>query len=251
VELLTRIGVAGWKIASGEVGNTLMFERMAATRLPVLLSTGMSPISEIDEAVNRVQSYMLPLAVLQCTSAYPCPPEKVGLNLVPFFRGRYHCAVGPSDHSGTMYPGLAATMMGIEVLEVHVTLSREMFGPDVAVSLTTAELRQLVEGVRFIERRMDHPVDKDALAEESALMRALFTKSVVPRADLAAGTVLQPEHLTAKKPGTGIPAARLPQLLGLRLKRSIKADELLQEEDLEVCTDAAQGVCSSHGPAQL
>ncbi|MBI3949554.1 MAG: N-acetylneuraminate synthase family protein [Acidobacteria bacterium] len=236
VDLLTRVGVAAWKVASGEVSNAQLFERMAVTKLPILLSTGMSPLSEIDAAVSRVKAANLPLAVMQCTSAYPCPPEKVGLNLIPFFRERYQCAVGLSDHSGTIYAGLAAAMLGIDVLEVHVTLSRETFGPDAPVSVTTAELRQLVEGIRFIEKMIASPVDKNVLAEETAPLREVFTKSVVARIDLAAGTMLQMEHLTTKKPGTGIPAARLPELIGARLKRSIKADELLYEQDLEVVT---------------
>ena len=144
VELLTRVGVAAWKVASGEVGHRLMLDRMADAGIPVLLSTGMSPLAEIDAAVEQVRAHGLTIAVLQCTSAYPCPPEKVGLNLIACLRERYGCAVGLSDHSGTIYPGLAATTMGAEVLEVHVTLSREMFGPDVSASVTTDELRQLV-----------------------------------------------------------------------------------------------------------
>src|SRR5436309_2202786 len=131
VELLERVGVAAWKVASGEVSNVPMFERMSATGLPMLLSSGMSSLEEIDEVVQRVKQKGLPLAVLQCTTAYPCPPEKVGLNLIPEFRARYGCAIGLSDHSGTIYPGLAAATLGIEVLEVHVAFSREMFGPDV------------------------------------------------------------------------------------------------------------------------
>ncbi|MCZ7574938.1 MAG: N-acetylneuraminate synthase family protein [Ardenticatenaceae bacterium] len=233
VDLLTRVGVAVWKVASGEVSNTPMFERMAATGLPILLSTGMSPLSEIDAAVRRAKAKGLPLTVLQCASAYPCPPEKVGLNLIPFFRERYGCAVGLSDHSGTIYPGLAAATLGIEVLEVHVTLSREMFGPDVPASVTTAELRQLVKGVRFIEQMRGNPVDKDAMAQEMSPLRELFTKSVVARGDLAAGTVLTEHYLTVKKPGTGIPAERLSELVGRRLRRPVQADELLQWSDLE------------------
>ena len=234
VELLERVGVAAWKIASGEVGNAPMLARIADTELPILLSTGMSPVSEIDDAVARVQAHDLPLAVLQCTSSYPCPPEKIGLNLLSFFRERYSCAVGLSDHSGTIYPGLAATALGGEVLEVHVTLSRAMFGPDVPVSLTPGELGQLVEGVRFIEKSLAHPVDKDSAARELAPLRDLFTKSVVTRTELPAGTVLRAEHLTVKKPGTGIPAGRLPELIGSRLRRSLKADEFVRREDVEV-----------------
>jgi len=232
VELLTRIGVFAWKVASGEVSNAQMFETMAASGLPILLSTGMSPLNEIDAAVERVKARGLPLTVLQCTSAYPCPPEKIGLNLITFFRDRYVCDVGLSDHSGTIYSGLAAATVGIDVLEVHVTLSREMFGPDVQASLTTAELRQLVEGIRFIEKMKANPVDKDAVAEEVAPLRNFFTKSVVARVDLAAGTILQLDHLTVKKPGTGIPPTRLTELVGRTLRCSIKIDQLLQECDL-------------------
>lgn len=233
VDLLMRVGVAAWKIASGEVSNVPMFERIAETGLPILLSTGMSPLAEIDAAVARVRGRGLELTVLQATSLYPTPPEKVGLNLIPFFRARYGCGIGLSDHSGTIYPGLAAAALGIDALEVHVTLSREMFGPDVPASITTGELRQLVEGVRFIECMNENPVDKDVVAAELAPVREMFTKSVVARVDLPAGTVLAEEHLAVKKPGTGIPAARLRELVGRRLRRAVCADEVLRAEDVE------------------
>lgn len=234
VDLLIRVGVRAWKVASGEVTNAQMFGRMLATGLPILLSTGMSSLKEIDTVVELVRAHGVPLTVLQCTTAYPCPPEQVGLNLIPYFRERYGCAVGLSDHSGTIYSGLAAVTLGIEVLEVHVALNREMFGPDVPASVTTTELRQLVEGIRFIEKMKANPVDKDAMAAEMVSLRNLFTKSVVARVDLSAGTVLREEHLAVKKPGTGIPASRLPELIGHRLRRAVKADELLQEGDPEV-----------------
>ncbi len=236
VRLLDRLGMKAWKVASGEVSNPVLFDALLETgkpTRPILLSTGMSPLSEIDEAVRRVQDHHLPLAVLQCTTAYPCPPEKLGLNLIAAFRERWGCAVGLSDHSGTIYPGLAAVTLGAEVLEVHVTLSREAFGPDVPASLTTAELRQLAEGVRFLERALAHPVDKDGMAGEMEPLRRMFTKSVVARDDLPAGTVLTAEHLTAKKPGGGIPAARMAEVVGRRLTRAVLADEPLRVEDLE------------------
>jgi N,N'-diacetyllegionaminate synthase len=226
-EMLERLGMKAWKVASGEVSNPMLFDYLIGTGKPMLISTGMSPLEEIDAAVKRIEA---PLAVMQCTTAYPCPPEKLGLNMIPFFRERYGCAVGLSDHSGTIYPGLAAVTLGAEVLEVHVTLSREAFGPDVPASLTTAELRQLVEGVRFLERAL--PVDKDVMAVEMEPLRQMFTKSVVARFDLPEGTVLTPEHLTVKKPGGGIPPARMPELIGGRLRRAVKADEALRFEDL-------------------
>ena len=120
----------------------------------------------------------------------------------------------------------------MDVLEIHVTLSREMFGPDVPASVTTSELRQLVDGVRFIERMLDHPVDKDQAAADLSPMRSLFTRSIVARTDLPAGTVLAETHLALKKPGTGLPGSRLPELIGRRLVRSVTADTLLQDADL-------------------
>jgi N-acetylneuraminate synthase len=232
VELLARVGVAAWKLASGEIANPSVFDRVAGSGLPLLLSTGMSPIAEIDAAVARARARAAPLAVLQCTSAYPCPPERVGLNMIPFFRQRYGCAVGLSDHSGTIFAGLAAATVGIDLLEVHVTLSREMFGPDVAASVTMAELRQLADGLGFIEAMRANPVDKDATATDAAPLRTMFMKSVVARADLPAGTVLRQEHLAAKKPGVGIPAARLAELVGMTLERGVRADQPLVDADV-------------------
>jgi N,N'-diacetyllegionaminate synthase len=232
-EMLSRVSVAAWKVASGETANTPMIDSMIESGLPIILSTGMSSLSEIDTAVKHIKEKGVPLAVLQCTTAYPCPPEKVGLNLISAFRERYDCFVGLSDHSGMIYPGLAAVTLGIEILEVHVTLSREMFGPDVSASITTSELRQLVEGIRFIERMKKNPVDKNEISREFIDLRSAFTKSVVARMDLVVGTVLKEEHLTVKKPGTGMPADRLPELIGRRIKRSVSKDELLSEDQLD------------------
>ncbi|MGH9843268.1 MAG: N-acetylneuraminate synthase family protein [Blastocatellia bacterium] len=232
VDLLERVGVPAWKVGAGETTNTPMLERMARTRKPVILSSGMTTWAELDAAVACVRSQGAPVAVLQCTSAYPCPPEKLGLNVIAELRRRYDCPVGLSDHSGTIYAGLAAATLGANLIEVHVAFSRECFGPDVVASITTAEFRRLVEGVRFIERAHANPIDKEAMAAELAPLREMFTKSIVARRDLPAGAVLRAEDLTVKKPGTGIPASRLNEIIGRRLRAAIKADRMLQESDL-------------------
>ena len=233
VDLLERIGMPLWKIASGETSNTTLLDRILETGKPVLLSTGMSPLEEIDRAVARVRARNTDLGVFQCTTAYPCPPEKIGLNLIPFYRERYGCWVGLSDHSATIYPGLAGAALGMDMLEVHVALSREMFGPDVIASVTTQELRQLVDGIRFIERMRAHPLDKDASAQETAPLRKLFTRSLVANANLPAGTVIAPEHIVIKKPGTGLSPDRLEDIIGRRLARPVTADQVLAAEDIE------------------
>lgn len=233
VDLLEDLGVPAWKIASGEVTDTPMLERIARTGLPVIASTGMSPLAEIDELAAWARRAGLELAILQSTSLYPCPPERVGLNLIPFFQSRYGGEVGLSDHSGTPYPGLAAAAVGAALVEVHVTLSREMFGPDVCASLDTADLARLVEGVRFIERMARSPVDKDAEARELAPLRAVFGKNVVLREPLPAGTVLRREHLSCKKAGGGLTPGELDLVVGCTLIRNLAAEAAVRAEDLE------------------
>lgn len=233
VELLHRVGVPAWKIPSGEVGSTPMFERIADTRLPVLLSTGMSPWDEIDACVQSMRARDLPFLLFQCTSAYPCPPEQVGLNVIEEIRQRYDCPVGLSDHSGKIYASLAAAALGVDMLEVHVTLSRAMFGPDVPASLTPTELADLVAGVREIETMIANPVDKDQVAEEMTPLREMFFKSIVAAQDLPAGTEITRAHLAVKKPGTGIPASSMESVLGCTLKRDVHRDELIRKEDLQ------------------
>jgi N,N'-diacetyllegionaminate synthase len=233
VDLLERVGQPIWKIASGEVSNTRLLDRVLETRAPVVLSTGMSSLAETDAAVARVRAKHVPVAVLQCTTAYPCPPERVGLNLLPVYRERYRCWVGLSDHSATIYPGLAGAALGMDILELHVALSREMFGPDVVASVTTGELRQLVHGIRFIERMRDSPLDKDASALDTEPLRRLFTRSLVASRAMPAGTVLQPGDLAIKKPGTGLSPSRLDDVVGRRLARPVTEDHVLSAEDIE------------------
>jgi N-acetylneuraminate synthase len=233
LELLARIGVPAWKVASGEIATTPLLDAMVTSGLPLLVSTGMSTMAEIDALVCRLRERAARFALFQCTTAYPCPPERIGLNMLATFRQRYNCAVGLSDHSGTIFPGLAAATLGADAIEVHVTLSRESFGPDVCASVTTTELATLVDGVRSIARMLDHPVDKDREAESTAPARALFGKSIVARVPLAAGTVLRHEFLAAKKPGHGIPVARLADVATRRLRRDVRADEPIRFEDLD------------------
>jgi N-acetylneuraminate synthase len=234
VELLRWIGVPAWKIASGEVNTIELIDDMVAGGEPVLLSTGMSGFADIDAAVATLRAAKVPFAVLQCTSRYPTAYEEVGLNVIGELAARYGCPAGLSDHSGTVFPGLAAIARGAAIVEVHLTLTRRAFGPDVPVSLTVEELA-LLAGARDAVHAMDsHPVDKDAAAERLAGMRTLFGRSLAPREALAAGTVITAAMLVPKKPATGIPVDALLQIVGRRVTRPVPADRLLCWEDLDV-----------------
>ncbi len=233
VDLLERINIPAWKIASGEITNTLLLDKIINTNKPLILSTGLSTIDEISSAVDYVQRASIPLAVLQCTSQYPCSPERLGINVINEFRQSYDCAVGLSDHSGTIYSGLVAAAQGIQVLEVHITLSREMFGPDVIASITTQELKTLVEGIRYIETVLNHSVDKSVPDSQAASLRDIFMKSLYSSQAISAGETITQDHLTARKPGTGIPINHIDKIIGMTATKNIAPNVMIQLEDLE------------------
>ncbi|MBW1802500.1 MAG: N-acetylneuraminate synthase family protein [Deltaproteobacteria bacterium] len=233
VEMLQRIGMPAWKIGSGEVRSVELLEAISKNGAPILLSTGMSDFEEIDRSVEMIQEKGLDLAVFQCTSMYPTPFEKVGLNVIDQFMSRYQCPIGLSDHSGTIFPGLAAMVRGIHLLEVHVTFDKAIFGPDIVASITFKELKFLAEARDAFGIMRHHPVDKDNMALELSDTRAIFLKSVAPARHLKTGTILDKEMLTLKKPGTGIQVEELHRLIGRRLIRDVSPEKLLKWDDLE------------------
>ena len=233
VELLEAVGVARYKVPSGEVTNLPLLEVIAQTDKPVLLSSGMSSWAELDEAVNTILRHHDQLTVLQCTSEYPCPYEEVGLNVMLEMRERYGLPVGLSDHTLTNYAAFAAVALGASVIEKHLTFSRHMYGSDARHSLEPDEFADLVQGIRAIESMLASTVDKDAMAGRLQEMKDIFEKSVVSRVDIPAGTVITAEMVGVKKPGTGIPARRLPEIIGRVAQRDILKDQLLKEEDLD------------------
>ncbi len=161
VDRLERLGVGRYKIGSGEVTNLELVRRVAATGKPVLLTSGMSSWQELDAAVAAAGNEV---TVLQCTSVYPTPPERVGLNVLAQLRERYGKPVGFSDHTVGNYAAFAAVALGAVVVEKHFTLSRQAYGPDAALAMEPDELEDLVEGIRELETMLANPVDKNDLA---------------------------------------------------------------------------------------
>ena len=231
VELLEEVGVARYKVPSGEVTNLPLLELVAGTGKPVILSSGMSSWAELDRAVETIRRRHDRLTVLQCTSEYPCPYEEVGLNVLQEMRGRYGLDVGLSDHTLTPWAALAAVALGASVIEKHFTFSRLMYGSDARHSLEPAEFAEMVSGVRALELMLAHRVDKSDVGR-FAEMKLVFQKSVVSLRPIPAGQVIEAAMVGVKKPGTGIPAADLEKVLGRRAARDIPADTVLCEEDL-------------------
>jgi N,N'-diacetyllegionaminate synthase len=230
VELLEGLGVPAYKLASGEVTNPPVVEAVAATGHPVLLSTGMSGLAEIEGAVAILRDHGAPFLIMQCTSAYPCPPESVNLSAMRSLGERFDCPVGLSDHTADIYTAIAAVALGASCVEKHFTLSRRLHGPDHHASLEPADLARLVEGVRQVEAALGN----GAKERDPALdpVRATFEKSVVTVAAVPEGAVIERSMVATKRPGDGIPAARLDDVVGRRAARTIDADRLVEEEDL-------------------
>lgn len=233
VNLLQRLNVPGWKVASGETSNTPMLEQMAATGKPVLISSGMSGWDEIDAAVGVCARAACPHGVFHCTTAYPCPPDQVGLNVIDEMRAKFDCPIGLSDHSGKPYASLAAAARHAAMIEVHVCLSPHDFGPDVPASLTIEQLTDLASGLSDVHTMLQSTVDKDAVADAMQPLRRMFTKSLVFSEALPAGTLIESGHLMGKKPGDGIPVAQIDQWVGRRLAVNVTADQQLSEDHVE------------------
>ncbi|MCX6352626.1 MAG: N-acetylneuraminate synthase family protein, partial [Bacteroidetes bacterium] len=187
VELLEKLGMQAWKIASGEISNDPMNEVMMKTGKPFLISSGMSDMDELERLVNKIKQNKNPFAVLQCTSSYPTKPEEVGINMLEVYKEKFNCKVGLSDHSGTIYPSLAGVVMGMNVVEVHVTFNKQMFGFDAVASLSFEEMKQLVDGIQFIEKMKANPMEKNSFSQTKGELRNLFTKSIVAAKNLTKG----------------------------------------------------------------
>jgi N,N'-diacetyllegionaminate synthase len=232
VEMLEFVGVEAYKVASGEVTNLPLLDKIGQTGRPVLLSSGMSSWDELDAAVESLRTHHDEITLFQCTSEYPCADEHVGLNLLGEMKLRYGLGVGLSDHTMKLYASLAAVTLGAVAVERHFTLSRRMYGSDARHSLEPNELVDLVKGIRAIERMMTNPVDKQDVSRFSE-MKKVFEKSVVTLMEIPAGTELNRSMLGVKKPGGGIPPGELKSLIGKRLSRTLPADTQLQPDDLQ------------------
>lgn len=233
VDLLEDIGVKRYKIGSGEVTNFLMLEKIAKTGKPIILSSGMSSFAELDASVAFIQQFGNDLSILQCTTSYPTPPERVGLNVITDLIQRYpDIRIGLSEHTSKIYTGIAAVAVGAQLLEFHAVFDRRIFGPDATSSLTIDEIKELVNGVRFVETMRNHPIDKKDNSAYTDLKK-IFEKSLAVNKDLPEGHQIEFDDLEAKKPANhGIPAAQFRDIIGRRLNKAKAKYDFLKTEDL-------------------
>lgn len=232
VELLEALGMKRYKIASGEMQNFLMLDRICRTGKPIILSSGMSSYEEIERTIGFVSQYGNDVTLLQCTTSYPVPPESIGLNNLSEYTKRFNVPVGLSDHSGTIYPSLAAVTLGASMIEVHVTFSKDIFGPDTKASLTFDEMKMLVDGSKFISTALQNPVNKTDNSEFNEIQK-IFGKTLSVRKDLKKGDIIMLEDLESKKPaGMGIPASHYAEVVGKKLIKNVDRGSFLNNIDL-------------------
>ena len=228
VELLEKCDVAAWKVASGEVDNLPLLKKMAETGKPLLISSGMSAWAELDKTVQYLNSLDCSFGIFQCTTSYPCPPTGWGLNIIDQMRKRYACPVGLSDHSGTVTPSIAATVLGASMLEFHVAFSHLQFGPDTLASLTFEAAAMLMKSLRELEIAKKNPIDKDEAAASRVDVKKLFSKSLYASENLEVGTILSASNVRILKPHIGIPASDYESVLGSRVTKEIQSGEPIE-----------------------
>ncbi len=231
-DLLQAVGVPAYKVPSGELTNAPLLAHLARKGKPLIVSTGMATMAEIDMALQVIAGQgEIPVVLLQCTSRYPCPPEDVNLRAMGSLKTVFGTPVGFSDHTQGIEIALAAAALGACAVEKHFTLDRTLPGPDHAASMEPAELVQLAVGLDRVHRALGH-AHKRPSAEERA-MAAVARKSWVTVQAVAAGAELTEQHLTLRRPGTGLPPEALPHLLGRRSRHALPADTLLDWTMLE------------------
>lgn len=224
-DLLERLGVAAYKLPSGEVTNLPFLEHVARKGKPILLSTGMATLREVDAAVDAIlRAGNRRLVLLQCVSEYPADPAEANLRAMASLRDAFDCPAGFSDHTPGIAVSIGAAALGASVVEKHFTLDRGLPGPDHRASLEPGELADLIRGIRAAESALGDG-EKRPGAGESATAAAA-RKSLVAACDIPEGTLLAPEHVAARRPGTGIAPGERERLIGRRTRVAVPAGTL-------------------------
>ena len=232
MEELDDIGIEAFKVASTDTTNISFLRKMAKKGKPIILSTGMCDMDEIEQAVSEIEKYNSQLVLLQCTANYPIKDEDANLNLIPLLQEQYQVISGYSDHSTGVGAAPYAVPLGAKVIEKHFTLDKSMEGPDHKASLSPSELKELVLQIRRVEKYCGEMKFKSPTLEEKETKKAL-QKCIVASKKIAIEDVFTEENLTCKRTGgQGISARYFDLLLGKRARKDYDIDEIIAEEEI-------------------
>ena len=216
-----------WKVPSGEITNYPYLVEIGKTGKPVILSTGMAEMDEIQASINVLKhNGTEDLTLLHCTTEYPAPIKDVNLNAMNTLREIFGFPVGYSDHTQGIEVDMAAVALGATVIEKHFTLNRNLPGPDHKASLEPGELKAMVDGIRKIEQALGSTEKRPS--EVEIKNRAVARKSIVASKKIIKGEILTEDNITTKRPGTGINPMRWPEIIGTKAIRDFEEDELIK-----------------------
>jgi len=225
-DFLQKLGMAAFKISSGDLNNLPFLIKIAKFRKPVILSTGMSTLSEVKEACKAVASAgNRQLTLLHCTSNYPAPFEDVHLNAMKTLADECKVPIGYSDHTPGIEVAIAAVAMGACVIEKHLTLDHKLSGPDHKASLELDDFKMMVQAIRHVEKAKG--LAKKVPMKSELETKTVARKSIVAAIEIPKGTTLTPQMLTVKRPGTGLEPKLINRLTGKRTTMKLNKDQLL------------------------
>lgn len=228
-DFLDSLGVTRFKLPSGEITNIPFLRHVAGKRKPIILSTGMSYLEEVRDAVNAIVAEgHRDITLLHCVSSYPAPFAELNLKAMETLKKEFALPVGLSDHSPGTEAALAAVALGAVMIEKHLTLDRNLPGPDHRASLEPHEFEALVAGIRRVESALGDGIKEPQPSEMDT--RNVARKSLVARCDIPSGTRLEPHMLVVKRPGTGFAPKEIIRFLGKTSRRSIVKDEIISPE---------------------
>jgi N-acetylneuraminate synthase/N,N'-diacetyllegionaminate synthase len=225
-DLLDEINVPAFKIGSGEITNFPLLRYIAKKGKPIILSTGMTTLGEVEEALNVIRNGgVKDVILLHCVSNYPAKIEDVNLKAIETLKQAFKIPIGFSDHTLGITASIAAVASGACVIEKHFTFDRNLPGPDHKASLEPGELKEMVVAIRDVERALGDGIKKPTKEEE--VIKKIARRSVVAKGDMPKGTIITEDMLDVKRPGTGIEPEYMEWFIGKRAKEDIKKDELM------------------------
>ncbi len=227
IDFLKEIGVRFWKIPSGEITNYPYMVKIAQTGMPVVMSTGMASLSEVRTAFQLLKDHGSgEISLLQCTTEYPAPIEDVNLRAMLTMKEEFGCRIGYSDHTPGIEIPIAAVAMGATIIEKHLTLDRNLPGPDHQASLEPDQFTDMVKAIRNVEKAMGNGEKVPSDSEKKNI--DIARKSIVAATLIRKGEIFTAQNITTKRPGNGISAMRWNEVLGKTAVRDFQEDELIE-----------------------
>ncbi len=222
-DFLNNLGMKLFKIPSGEITNLPYLRKINSFGKKVILSTGMSTLDEIQDALNVLKN--CDVSLLHCTTEYPCPYDNVNMNAMLTIKKHFNLPVGYSDHTQGIEIPIMAVSMGAEIIEKHFTLDKTMEGPDHKASLEPNELKQMVKSIRNIEKAFGSGIKEPQESEKKNI--EIARKSIVAKRDIKKGEMFTDENLTVKRPATGISPMKWDEIVGTFAQKDYKEDEII------------------------